>query len=177
MESKKTVMRMRCVFLVVLTILFSASAWPQTSACDLAMPYGTVNEADVEAAINMSLGASACTANIAGSGICNVVMVQRVVNASLPGGNCRTDSGSIPHSASLSWTASNSSGVTGYNIFRKTGSAGTFTKLNSSPVVGTTYTDNSVQAGQTYYYVTTAVGSTGLESSHSNQVMAVVPSP
>ena len=168
--------RIRCVCPVALTILFCTSAWTQT--CDLALPSGTIDEADVQAAINMTLGKSACTANIVGAGICNVVVVQRVVNASLPGGICRIDSGStISHSSSLSWTASNSSGVTGYNIYRKTGSAGTFTKLTSSPVAGTTYTDNSVQAGQTYYYVATAIGSTGLESSHSNQVIAAVPSP
>jgi fibronectin type 3 domain-containing protein len=111
--------------------------------------------------------------------------VQRVINASLPGGTCITDSGSTPtppptpnpHSASLSWSASISSGVTGYNIYRKTSSSGTYTKLNSSPIAGTTYTDNTVQAGQTYYYVATAVGTTGLESTYSNESIAVVPSP
>ena len=40
---------------------------------------------------------------------------------------------------------------------------------------GTSYTDTTVQAGRSYYYVTTAVGSTGKESSHSNQVHALIP--
>jgi len=31
--------------------------------------------------------------------------------------------------------------------------------------------------GQTYYYVTTAVSTAGVESAYSSQVMAVVPSP
>jgi hypothetical protein len=39
------------------------------------------------------------------------------------------------------------------------------------------YSDSTVQSGQTYYYVTTAVSSTGTESAYSNQVTAVVPFP
>ena len=34
--------------------------------------------------------------------------------------------------------------------------------------------DNTVTSGQTYYYATTAVGSTGLESSYSNVAQAVI---
>jgi hypothetical protein len=65
------------------------------SACDLAAPYGVIDSSDVQAAVNMALGVSPCTANIAGSGVCSVTVVQRVVNASLPGGVChrvRSDS-------------------------------------------------------------------------------------
>jgi fibronectin type 3 domain-containing protein len=42
-------------------------------------------------------------------------------------------------------------------------------------VTQTAYTDTTVQAGQTYYYVTTAVDSSGNESTYSNEVQAVVP--
>lgn len=42
---------------------------------------------------------------------------------------------------------------------------------------GTSYVDGSVQAGQTYYYVVTAVDTNGAESVYSNQVQAVIPSP
>jgi titin len=75
----------------------------------------------------------------------------------------------------LSWTGSATSGVTGYNVYRGTTSGGeSTTPLNSSPVTGTTFRDTNVQAGQTYYYVVTAVdGST--QSSDSNQASAVVP--
>jgi hypothetical protein len=41
----------------------------------------------------------------------------------------------------------------------------------------TGYTDNTVQAGVTYYYVTTAVDASGVESVYSNQAQAVVPTP
>ena len=41
----------------------------------------------------------------------------------------------------------------------------------------TAYDDSSVAAGQTYYYVTTAVDGTGTESTYSNQVKAAIPTP
>jgi len=78
------------------------------------------------------------------------------------------------HTVTLSWKASTSA-VAGYNVYRR-GTLGT-TKINSQPVTGTTYVDSSVQPGQTYYYVTKAVGPTGSESGPSNEVQAVVPSP
>jgi hypothetical protein len=81
----------------------------------------------------------------------------------------------VAFSASLSWTASTSSDVTGYNIYRSTLSGGSYTKINSSLVPGLTYTDSSVASGQTYYYLTTSVDSTGGESLNSNQVQAVIP--
>ena len=37
------------------------------------------------------------------------------------------------------------------------------------------YTDSTVQNGNTYYYVTTAVDGSGNESSYSNQASAVIP--
>jgi fibronectin type 3 domain-containing protein len=39
------------------------------------------------------------------------------------------------------------------------------------------YSDSTVQSGKTYYYVTTAVDSSGAESSYSSQVQAVIPFP
>ena len=170
---------MRKAFLPILAaglLLFSASVWAQSSACDLTSD-GKVDDADVQSAINMSLGASTCTANVAGSGVCNVVVVQRVINAKLsatvgnPLGNCLT--GSL-HSATLNWTASISAGVTGYKIYRGTASGGPYTLVTTVGTV-TTYTDNTVQAGLSYYYVVTAVASG--ESTFSNQVQANIPTP
>jgi invasion protein IalB len=80
----------------------------------------------------------------------------------------------VSHSAALSWTASTSSGVNGYNVFRGIVSGGPYTQLNSSLVSGTSYTDSSVTAGTTYYYVVTAVAS-GVQSADSNQATAVIP--
>ncbi len=80
------------------------------------------------------------------------------------------------HQVSLSWAASTST-VSGYNVYRSTTSGSGYVKLNSSLNVSTAYTDNSVVAGATYFYVTTAVDSSSNESSYSNQVQAVIPTP
>jgi hypothetical protein len=81
------------------------------------------------------------------------------------------------HTVALDWTASTSTGISGYDVYRGTASGGPYTLLNSSPVSGTTYTDSTVQAGDTYYYVATAVNSSGAQSADSNQATAVVPFP
>jgi hypothetical protein len=83
-------------------------------------------------------------------------------------------SGSGAHSVTLSWAASTST-VIGYNVYRGSQSGGPYTKLNASPAAGTTFTDDTVQAGQTYYYVTTSVDSSNVESGFSNQVSATIP--
>jgi fibronectin type 3 domain-containing protein len=75
----------------------------------------------------------------------------------------------------LNWTASASSDVKGYNVYRSTVSGGSYAKINSSLVTGTSYTDATVASGQTYYYVTTSVDSSGVESQNSNEVKAVIP--
>jgi hypothetical protein len=167
---------MRRSLLIVLNaglFLFSASAFAQTGgACDLNSD-GKVDASDVQLATNMALGLNTCTANIYGSGVCNVVVVQRVTNAVLTG-TCVTGTG-VSHSVTLNWIASTSSGVSGYNVYRATASSGPFSKVTSSPVSGITYTDTNVASGQTYYYVATSVSS-ALESSYSTPpAQAAVP--
>jgi fibronectin type 3 domain-containing protein len=76
---------------------------------------------------------------------------------------------------SLSWIASTSSEVTGYNIYRKTSPTGSYTRINSKLDPNTNYTDATVIHGTTYYYATTAVNSKGKESEYSSGVEVVVP--
>ena len=78
------------------------------------------------------------------------------------------------YSVLLSWTASTSS-VTGYNVYSGAVSGGPYTKVTPAPVASTEYTDSSVQAGNTYYFVVTAVNSENQESAYSAQASAVVP--
>jgi fibronectin type 3 domain-containing protein len=79
------------------------------------------------------------------------------------------------HSVALSWNASASS-VVGYNIYRGTQSGGPYsTRLNSSLLANTAYTDALVESGSTYYYVATAVDSNNVESSYSNETSATIP--
>ena len=80
----------------------------------------------------------------------------------------------IQHSVDLTWTASTST-VSGYNVYRSTVSGSSYTKINSSLVTALNYTDSTVQNGTIYYYVTTAVDSSGNESGYSNVASANIP--
>jgi len=253
----------------------AASGGGALNACDLNAD-GSDNILDVNRSVNMTLALSPCTANINGANVCNIVTVQRVVNASLPGGACVVDAASViptglscnpssmngpgtsactgtlsaaapsggltlalssnngnvtvpssvtaaagastfgftatvgsittnqvavvtasangasptvslsltpslpppSHSVTLTWVASISSNVAGYNVYRGTTSGGPYgTKVNSSLITGLTYTDTTVLAGQTYYYVATSVDTSGAESAPSTQAAAVIPTP
>ena len=79
------------------------------------------------------------------------------------------------HSVALSWNASTSAGVNGYNVFRATTSGGYgTTPLNPSPVSALTYTDTTVVAGQSYFYVVQAIDA-GVNSTDSNEVPVTIP--
>ena len=79
------------------------------------------------------------------------------------------------YTVSLAWTASTSSDVVGYNIYRRTGTAGSYAQINTVLDASTQYTDTFVADGQTYYYETTAVSSSNEESARSSSVQAVIP--
>jgi hypothetical protein len=87
-------------------------------------------------------------------------------------------SGTGGHDMVLSWTASPTSDIIGYYIYRGTTSGGeSSTPLNSTPVNGTDYTDENVTAGAEYFYRVTAVTSDGVtQSAASNEAAATVPS-
>jgi hypothetical protein len=77
------------------------------------------------------------------------------------------------HSVGLSWNASQSPGVVGYNVYRK--STDHYSRINSSLEANTTFEDQLVDAGATYYYVVTAVDGNGTESDHSESIKVVIP--
>jgi Abnormal spindle-like microcephaly-assoc'd, ASPM-SPD-2-Hydin len=79
-----------------------------------------------------------------------------------------------PYAVSLYWTASTST-VSGYNVYRSTTNGSGYSRINGSLVATVSYSDSTVQNGLTYYYVTTAVDSSGNESGYSNQATAVIP--
>jgi hypothetical protein len=89
-----------------------------------------------------------------------------------------TGSGTPPtqHSVNLSWNPS-TSGAVGYNVYRGNTSGGPYTEINPTLDPSTTYTDSTVLSGQTYYYVSTALDASGVESGFSNQVKATIPTP
>jgi len=74
----------------------------------------------------------------------------------------------------LTWSPSTST-VVGYNAYSSAQSGGPYTKMTGTPDAATSYTDSSVQAGQTYYFVVTAVDSSNVESAYSAEVSALIP--
>jgi len=80
------------------------------------------------------------------------------------------------HTVGLTWAPSTSN-VVGYNIYRGTATGGPYSKLNGGALVTTSFSDNTVKSGSTYFYVTTAVNSSGAESIKSNEVRATIPTP
>ena len=81
------------------------------------------------------------------------------------------------NSVRVSWTASSDAGANPsliYNVYRAGSCPGQFTKLNSAPLLGTSYLDTNVAVGAVYCYQVTAVLN-GVESVPSNQTIAAVP--
>lgn len=80
------------------------------------------------------------------------------------------------HWATFEWAASKSA-VVGYNIYLRSPSGQSWTRLNSSPVTATSYTDWDVQSGQSYLFAVTSVSPGNTESAYSNATQATIPSP
>lgn len=78
-----------------------------------------------------------------------------------------------PHSVTISWVPSKSP-VAGYNVYRASAS-GKVVRLTNGIVTETTYTDHTVDGGQTYSYYVTSVDSKGVESKPSEKIVATVP--
>ena len=119
------------------------------------------------AAIAASLGFSGCSSMPSTSSASNL--------AGAGGANAGQSNFVSAHDVTLNWNASISSGVAGYNVYRGSVSGGPYAKMNSSAVTVTSYNDNAVQPGQTYFYVVTTISLNNVESSFSNEVMAPIP--
>ena len=78
------------------------------------------------------------------------------------------------HVVDLSWRASTSIDVVGYNVYRSLDGA-TWKKINASLTASTFYSDSTVANSTTYYYAATAVDISGKESSKSSSIKAIVP--
>lgn len=76
------------------------------------------------------------------------------------------------HDVILTWGASND--AKHYNVYRSQISGGYYGLIGSTPMLS--FTDHNVGPGATYYYVCTAVDSTGRESGYSNEAQATTPS-
>jgi hypothetical protein len=131
--------------------------------------------------LNLAAGQSASfsltfTPQASGAASGTITLTTNATNGPFAASVSGTGLAAPQHSVTLAWAASTST-VAGYNVYRGTVSGGPYTAITTSPDASPAYTDNTVQAGQTYYYVVTAVDSSGNESVDSNQAQATVPTP
>src|SRR6202043_4134377 len=74
----------------------------------------------------------------------------------------------------LSWTAS--TGATGYNLLRSATTGGPYSPVGSLPTTtGVSYSDTTVAANTTYFYVVQAVDSGGTSANSSEVTATTVP--
>lgn len=78
------------------------------------------------------------------------------------------------HVVDLSWKASTTSDVTGYNIYRSPDGS-SWKRMNVSLIASAQYSDSTVANGSTYYYAATAVDIYGHESNKTGAIKVVVP--
>jgi fibronectin type 3 domain-containing protein len=143
------------------TLSWSASdnaAWLTLS------PLSGTNSGTVTASVNLS-GLAAGTYNgiitIAASGSTNSpkqIPVSFTLSATTAG------------TVTLAWNASTESDLTGYKVYRGTGSGTYGVPLATLPKAATNYTATGLQNGTTYFFVITAYDSAGNESTYSNEV-------
>lgn len=116
----------------------------------------------VVSALN-SAGESANSSQVSATPAASSVAVTAPANLAVTAGNAQ---------ASLTWSAS--SGATSYHVKRGTTNGGPYTQVGAP--TSASYTDTGLTNGTTYYYVVTAVGSSG-ESGNSTQVSATPAAP
>src|SRR5262249_50184174 len=80
------------------------------------------------------------------------------------------------HKVTLNWNPSGGV-VVGYHVYRGTSSGGPYSLLTSNLDTGVSYVDSTVVSGTQYFYVATAVDSSGAESAYSNEASAIIPNP
>jgi hypothetical protein len=88
-------------------------------------------------------------------------------------------SGTGTHAVTLSWQAPSSSAmpVTGYKVYRATGSSSSYQLLSSTASSQLSYLDTNIQSGTAYSYYVDSVDSSGAQSSPSNQISVTIPTP
>lgn len=84
----------------------------------------------------------------------------------------------LPHSVDIAWDASTSATLQGYNVYRSTVSGGPYSKISPTVASATLlFTDTTPVSGKQYFYVVTAVDTSGVESVASTQVAVTIPVP
>ncbi|HLL90020.1 MAG TPA: fibronectin type III domain-containing protein [Tepidisphaeraceae bacterium] len=75
----------------------------------------------------------------------------------------------------LDWADNTEPDLAGYNVFRATSAGGVYTKVNTSLLTGSAFTDAGLAAGTSYFYKVAAVDTAGQSSAQSAAVSATTP--
>jgi Abnormal spindle-like microcephaly-assoc'd, ASPM-SPD-2-Hydin len=88
-----------------------------------------------------------------------------------------TGAAATSHTVTLAWNPPSSTPVpiTGYLVFRSTSQTSGFVQLDSTPLAGTTYVDQAVKNGETYYYQVESVASGNQTSQPSPTIPVSIP--
>jgi fibronectin type 3 domain-containing protein len=74
----------------------------------------------------------------------------------------------------LLWNENKERDLAGYYVYRSTKSGGEYMLLTDKPLVRTTFSDETVKSGTTYYYAVSAIDKAGNESDLSDEKQAAV---
>ena len=120
------------------------------------------------------------TPSSTGAASASASFVSTAANTPTAGALSATGTPAPVHTVNLSWTASTTSGITSYNVYRAVFASnvcGSYANVGSTASTVTTFTDNGpLTDGTTYCYATTSVDADG-ESAYSNIVQAAIPAP
>jgi hypothetical protein len=72
----------------------------------------------------------------------------------------------------ITWAANTEDDLAGYDLYRSDSVDGTYTKVNTAVITGTTYTDTGLEDNTTYWYKLKAVDDQNLESEYSDPASA-----
>ncbi len=75
----------------------------------------------------------------------------------------------------LEWTPNSESDVASYRVYRSETNGSGYSRIDGGGLSVVKFIDSTVLSGHTYYYVVTAMNSSGLESGRSSQVQATIP--
>lgn len=76
----------------------------------------------------------------------------------------------------LNWADNAEPDLAGYSVYRSTTGGEPYTKITSSLLASSSYTDTKVTRANTYYYVVTASDKVGNEGGYSNEASVTLPS-
>jgi len=149
------------------TITSDRTTNPEFAILGLDLPITIQAGQNLPVTIQFAPGTSGTGSGKAGfiSNAQNSPTIEQLTGTGVPAGS---------HSVDLSWVPGDGNAV-GYNVYRGTANGGPYQIINNALDASTSYTDETVASGTTYFYVVTEVNAEGQQSAYSNVAKAVIP--